>query len=442
MFFLFIGRVFASDESIPVGVAAPQKQEKEAVSLEDCIILAFHNHPELKASLAMRRAAGEQLTQVRAAYFPRVTFSSSYNRSSSNLIQHSGNLDSYGNTFSVSQRIYDFGRTDYAVLSARENLKSVEYDLLNTADNIILDIRESYYAAVAANKFLEVGQESVKQQELHLKQAIGFYQVGTRSKIEVTQAEVALSNAKLELIKAENNIKVTRLKLANAIGVKGSFTAPLEDEMEFIELKMDLERALEYAASHRPDVLKIDTTKRIYKARIGQTIAELYPAITANTTYGYGNEKFNFERNNWSWGVSLNLDVFSGGAKRAAINESKANLQSIEAHKERLWQNIQLEVSKAYLAMEEARQSIDVLEKSLDSARENFLLAQARYEVGLGDNLEFTDARLGLQKAQNDLIRSILEYQTARSRLEKAVGMSVFKPKLYKEFNILGENNG
>ncbi len=94
-----------------------------------------------------------------------------------------------------------------------------------------------------------------------------------------------------------------------------------------------------------------------------------------------------------------------------------------------MWQDINLEVQQYYLNLEEARQRISVLEKSLDQARENFSLAQARYEVGLGDNLEFNDARVALSQAKYDLIKAILDYQIARSRLEKAVGMSVFRPE-------------
>jgi outer membrane protein TolC len=421
---------------------AVTKQAEPKTTLEQCIKTAFKIHPNLKAAIALKDASKSKVYQTKSVYFPQVSFTSIYSRSvienpsSSTEVsiypQTRSESDSYRSTISMTQKIYDFGRTAFAVAVARDNLDAANYEILSVADEIILNIRSFYYSSVAANKILEVSKESVNQQELHLKQAKGFYQVGRRSKIEVTKAEVDLANAKLTLIKSENDTKLAKAKLANAIGMTGSFDAPLDDAIEFVELKLEFDKAIELASKHRPELLKMIAQENSYKNKIYQAKASWYPTLNSNAAYGYTNNRFAFNRIAWGWGVSLDFDIFDGGNRDYSIIESQDNLRYISATRERLWQQIYLEVQEAYLKLEESRRSIEVLEKTLDQATENFKLAQGRYEVGVSDNLEFTDARLALQEAKNNLIKSILDYFIARAKLEKAIGVTVFRDSLFK----------
>ena len=442
---LSIKTAYGSESSSFPTLTESEKKTTDVFKLEDAIELAAKVHPELKSAIALKNAAAAQVVQARSVYFPQVSFNSSYSRSENgNKVTYNTQTgivnasDSYQTSFSLNQKIYDFGRTAYSVIAARENLKTTQYDILTTSDKIILAVRESYYNAVAAEKVLQVTQETIQQQELHLKQASGFYQVGKRSKIEVTKAKVDLANAQLNLIKAENAVELTKIKLANAIGIENLPNKPLNDQINFVEIKMDKSRALEYAKSHRPELLKMISTENLYNARLKQAKAEWYPTLNGNTSYGYSDNNFALANNNfWSWGISLNFDVFTGGNRSAQVTASNENLNSIGSQKVRLWQNITLEVQQVLLNLEEAKKSISVLETALDQARENFSLAQGRYEVGVGDNIEFSDARIALQQAKIDLIKAILDYHISRAQLEKAIGVSVFKTSLKN--NLAGE---
>ena len=436
------GNVFAQEKEAnkPEPSTQSKKAAKKVFYLEDAIELASKVHPDLKSAIALKNAADARVTQTRSVYYPQVSLSSSYSRG------EYGNstvkaTDSFHNSISLSQKIYDFGRTHYAVLSAKENLKAAQYDVLISSDSIILDVRQSYYNAVAALKVLDVTKETIEQQKLHLKQATGFYQVGRRSKIEVTQAKVDLANAQLNLIKAENTVKLTKVQLANAIGLESLPDYPLNDKVNFVELKIEPARALEYAKNNRPDLLKIKANERSYMAQVKQDKAQWYPTLNGSTSYGYNDDHYIFERNSWTWGVSLDFDVFSGGSRNASIKESQENLKSLQENKKRLWQNIILEVQQIILSLEEAKKRISVLETTLDQARENFSLAQGRYEVGVGDNIEFTDARIALQNAKIDLIKAILDYHIAKARLEKAIGISVLKTSLKNNLETNLENS-
>ena len=418
------------------------KDAKKVVSLEDCIYLAFDKHPTLRQSFALREAARAQVVQTRAAFYPWVGFTSSYNRSVSKTTRTNSGVvlpvtvsktDYYSNRISTSQLIYDFGRTRYRVLSASENLKAAHYDLLSEADGVILAIREAYYQAVAARKALDVQKEAVHQQQLHLKQARGFYEIGRRSKIEVTKAEVDLADAELELIRAENSVRLSRYTLANAIGITGSFDYSLDDQVQVAEVEMDRDKAVQYARTRRPEMLKMVAMEQMNNASLKIAKAAYLPRLNSSGGFGYGDNHPALEDFSWSWGLTLQFDIFTSGERAGAVQEAKQRLVSLVASRDRLWQNIYLEVQDAFLKLEESRKRIIVLEKTLDSARENFALAQGRYEVGLSDNLEFNDARLSLQKAKINLISAILDYQIARARLERATGMTLIAREMVRE---------
>jgi outer membrane protein len=440
----------------PAEVSAPSSNTspgKKVITLEDSIEMAVENHPELKAALALKRSADARLTMARSAYYPGVGMRSSYNRSGSgnlpNVDINDGNLitpsqgnssNLYNTSLYVSQNIYDFGRTKYRVMSARENLNASHYDVLSKADRIIFDIEQAYFRAVAAEKAVEVNQEAVEQQQMHLKQAQDFYKIGRRAKIEVTKAEVDLANARQNLLIADNRSKLTKVNLAHAIGVTGSFDYALDDTARKMEIEMDFDTAVNYARNHRPEVLRLQALENQRKAHVGMAKSEQYPTVTGSASYGWRDQNLNLNNNNWGVGMQVNFDIFSGGRKRAEIDDAFNSLEAVQQQNQRTWQVIYLEIQQAFLELNQAENLIEALEKSLENARENFRLAKGRYEVGLSSNLEFTDAQQALNKAQLDYISAVYDYQVARARVEQATGLSVINRNLAERFFELQEN--
>jgi outer membrane protein TolC len=87
-----------------------------------------------------------------------------------------------------------------------------------------------------------------------------------------------------------------------------------------------------------------------------------------------------------------------------------------------LRQSILLEVNQAYADLESASARIGVMESSLKKAKENFELAEGRYQAGVGLSLEVTDAQVAAVKAETDHVQALYDYQLAAARLMKAMG--------------------
>ena len=110
--------------------------------------------------------------------------------------------------------------------AARDTLNATGHNYKTTVDAVILGVKQSYYVHLGSQAIVKVRDETVNNRELLVKQARGFYEVGTRAKIDVARAESNLFNAQADLIAAQNAVKVSWVTLKNALGVEGTGRAP------------------------------------------------------------------------------------------------------------------------------------------------------------------------------------------------------------------------
>jgi outer membrane protein TolC len=106
------------------------------------------------------------------------------------------------------------------------------------------------------------------------------------------------------------------------------------------------------------------------------------------------------------------------------VAQARANLRNLVAQEESTRQNIRLEAEQAYLGLKVAIEQIEVTRKTVDHAKENYELANGRYQVGVGSPLEITDAEVSLATARSNYIQAVYNYKTAEARIEKAMGAS------------------
>ena len=203
-----------------------------------------------------------------------------------------GSFDQYSAGFNVSQTIYDFGKTPTQVKIQKYNFDSSRSDLENVSEQIIFNVRQAYYGVLQTKRNMEVSAESVRQFEQHLEQAKGFFTVGTKPKFDVTKAEVDLGNAKLNLILAENALRLAVVNLNNSIGVPDAPEYTLEDNLSFQKYDITLEDALSKAFQDRPDLKSVVARRQASESSIDLAKTGYYPVLTGNAAYSWSGEKF------------------------------------------------------------------------------------------------------------------------------------------------------
>ena len=128
------------------------------------------------------------------------------------------------------------------VQSARDTLDATQYSYTTTANNIVLAAKQAYYGVLQANALLAVNEETVKDREVTLRQTQAFYDVGTKPKSDVTQAEANLYLAQANLIAARNNVDVAWAALRTAMGVDAFAKQPLAEQRDGVQLAFLSER--------------------------------------------------------------------------------------------------------------------------------------------------------------------------------------------------------
>jgi outer membrane protein TolC len=433
IFFALVMAVFTAN--LCAAAEAPPAAEDfirkgELLTLPRCIGIAVKRQPNIIAYQSAVSATQSRVGQAQANYYPQVALSGGYSRISpvggrstgtTTVSGTGGAYNWYSSSASVTQNIYDFGKTSTQVAIQKLNVDASRSDLENITEQIVFNVKQAYYGVLQAQKNRAVAEEAVKQFQQHLDQAKGFYEVGTKSRFDVTKAEVDLSNARLNLIRADNTLKVAAVNLNNAMGLPGAPEYTIEDNLTFKKYETTLEAALSTAFKNRPDLQAITLRRKASEEAVSLAKTGYYPSLTGNAAYNWGAENFPLDHG-WNAGAALTVPLFSGFLTKQQVSEARANLNAAKANEDLVKQTIVLDVQQAYLNLKEAESRIPTAEITVKQATENLDIANGRYVAGVGSPIEVTDAQVVSINAKTTYIQALSDYKVAQASLEKAMG--------------------
>jgi outer membrane protein len=412
---------------LPIAEAKDLIGKGETLNLDRCISIALQVHPSIRAATGQFKATESRVGLARSEFYPQISLSSSYSRTEPMLTASVNEgiadeaYDSYVNSISLSQNIYDFGRTSRQVKIEELNHYSSGMDLENVRTQVIFAVKQAYWELLRASRNRDVSREVVAQYQQHLDQARAFFEAGTKPKIDVTRAEVDLSSAKLSLLGAENAYRLAVVALNNAMGIPEAPDYTVTDELSFERVDVNLDDALQKAYSNRPDFRSIAIKKKSLEQSIELVRKGYYPFITGTAGYGWGGNSFPLDRG-WNIGAQVTIPLFSGFSTGRQIAEAQANLEVLDANEALLKQTIYQDVKQAWLNLQEAADRIVTAELSTRQAKENLDQATGRYASGVSSPLEVTDALVSVSNAKTSYISALYDYKVAKASMEKAMG--------------------
>jgi outer membrane protein len=412
------------------------------MSLDQLIQIALDNQPRIRSAQAALEGADARVGIARAGYFPVIGTTIGYNRQTSNVAgginPATGNIsvrrvsglsvNRQDFTARLSQNVFDSFRREGRVQAAREDQDAAEFDLSTTRQDVILNVQQAYYNYLLARRLVEVNQEAVRRNIQNLERARGFFEVGTRPKIDVTRAQVDLANAELALVRARNGVAVAFAALNNAIGVPEHTLYRIPEELEIPpetvtpeELVGTLEESTRIALENRTELRALRA--RIRSAASNLTLAkrDFLPSLSADANWNYRGQELPYAPN-WVVGATLTVPVLNPPLF-SQVDQAAANLASAQASEEITAQNIVLEVQQSFVDLVSARERVRTAEVLVTQARENLELAQGRYQVGVGPLIDVTDAQLALTQAESENIQAIVDFKLSEVRLRKAMGL-------------------
>jgi outer membrane protein len=146
--------------------------------------------------------------------------------------------------------------------------------------------------------------------------------------------------------------------------------------------------------------------------------------VSSNAQYSWTGRGYPLQ-DGWNLGVTFSLPLFDDILTTAQVGEAQADAQGLAAQEDDLRQRIALEVRSTLLELRRADESIRVSQETEGQARENLALAEGRYQVGVGNIIELTDAQTLVTSARANAIQALYNFKTALAQLEKATARSL-----------------
>ena len=420
------------------GAASSLSPTGQTLTITDAVRIGLENHPRIRSSNervnSLQAVVGQQL----GAYYPTINFNNRYQTSQSS--SNGGNdhaADNFSSIASLTMTLFNFGKREANVQSARENLDAGQQDYETTRQDTVLAIKTAYYLYLATQALVNVRRDTVRSRELLVRQARGFFEVGTRAKIDVARAEANLYTAQADLIATENAVKVAWVTLRNAMGSPRLPEQPVAEDSPEVEFSMNLAGARNVAFEQRTELKSFAALRRSADQLIANARRSHLPDLNFDAAYGrrHVSDQRGFDtfplQPTWTVGLSFNIPIFDGFRTTNRVEETLHNYYRVRADEEDRRQSIALEVEQSYLRVVETQERIRATESAAKAAKENLDLAQGRYQVGVGSIIEVTDAETLYTDAQTTYVRTVYEYKIADAQLARAMGdtrVGVLKP--------------
>jgi outer membrane protein len=413
--------------TVLIGILLSRMAAAEEWDLKTCLDIGLKQNPTIRAAQKGIEGAQARVKQSQSTYYPILFGEVDYTRfnnpsSVSSSLLNPGDADLTTYFLGLSQNIYDFGRREIKVKAFKEDLKTYQWTLKDIRLSVIDAIRQAYYGVLLAHRVVKVRQGDLERTRDHYKQAQGFYQVGLRAKIDVTQAEVTVITAQKALLQAENNVLTSWVALAAAMGLDKPQRVTLKDDLEIGRVDWILEDLQKEALEKDPVLNRLRVLINFWEIGEEQAKREFLPELTGTAKYGRNTGTFYSDEETWNVGLQLNIPLFSGFYKKYKLEEVRANLSLAKANEETQKLSVISNIQNQYLNQVLAEKQIDVAREALRSAQENMDLAEGRYKAGVGNMLDVTDARNSFFQAETDYNQALYSYTTSRYKVERALG--------------------
>lgn len=437
---------FAVCLGMVVVATAMAQNSATQLTLHDAAIIALEKNPLRKATLADTKVAAAGVREAQSFLMPRVTFSEQATRGNdpvyvfgSKLRQHRFTTDDfslsklntplpYGNFtthFGGNWNLFDSFASWRGINRAKQMNIAASHQLERTDQEILFRTVQSYYGVLVATKQLEVAEHSEKTAKSIMDRSQVRYDAGLVVESDLLSAKVRLAGREQDLIRARNNLELARAQLNAAMGVSVDTKYQLADALaEPSPTPNPVSNWEQKALTTRPDLKRIEAQQSAQELSIAIAKSSFGPRLNAFAGWEMDNPSFvgGGGGNNWLGGIELQIDLFQGGAKRAALSRERANAEKIAALKQAAGDAVRLEVRQAYYDEDASWRQVEVARTAITQAQESLRINQDRYDGGLLTITDLLGAEEAARRTQADYWQALYQSHLSYANLELACG--------------------
>ncbi len=416
-------------------VSFPAKSE----TLKQALAATYKKNPTIAAARAQQKALDENVPQARALYKPTISgqLDAAWSESSSvsSGIWSTSTDDTYSGTLTINQNIYNGGATKATVAQAQANVKSGQYGLVNTTQNIMLQAVQIFMSVLRDNAVVHLRERNIEVLRKELQSTRDRFEVGEVTRTDVAQSEARLATAVAQLQAA----------IATAEGSKASYVQIVGHEPRGLKAPIGISKilptsrasALQMSYVEHPAILAAKVAVEAAEQNIKIQEARIKPKVNF---IGSGYKEYNTDgstsdASSLSATVRASIPIYSGGANYSFIRQAKHQLQQQKLTRDASVAEVQAAVITAWNNLQSSREQIKAARSSVRAAEiaQNGIVEEVK--VGqrttldlLNARQELLDSRVTLVTAERDAVISAYSLLSSIGKLSPDyVGLQVAK---------------
>jgi outer membrane protein len=339
-------------------------------------------------------------------------------------------------TFSLS------GKEFTALKIASEGIEKSSFDLEAVKEDFLLNVASEYFIVLRSKKALEIAVQNVERLTKHRDAAKKRLEVGEVTKTVLLRAEAELAGSKSELIKAENNLRIAKARLAKSVNISGDYD--VKEPRPGIDLDMPAQGSsglgfltencalstidclVETALSERAEIKSAVIQKDIEKKKVKFEEGSYWPDLSIEGVYfreeNEPSSSFGLDERIYG-ALKLDFPFFEGGLKRAEVGQAKARLRQAEYRLSDLKRSIEVEVENSFLLVKRESAVLTQVQAEVEFAIDNYDSVTKQFKYGLADSIDVMDANTLLVTAERELATAKYLYQWSVLRLVRTTGL-------------------
>lgn len=412
------------------------------INLKEIIEIALANNPDKMMAIARIQQAEADLMRANAAFFPAIGFYTEYmegDAPSAYLFKkidqrqlppqtnfnRPGRIENWESGLTGRLNLFNGGRNLLDRMMAETGVAISRLDQQAVENSLVASAIQAYYNSLAARAFIDIARESAATVESQLRVMEVRYRAGGALKSDLLSLQVRLAEARQTLVDSENQYRIALTALSNVMGVNPEPPLRLEKAKVLpVRVPQHYLGGVAYALEHRPEMEKVRQQLVRSRMNIDRARAGYLPRVDLQGKYYMDDPDLDYEtdRENWTVGVMLNWDIFTGFSTRAEELKAKAALDEMLSADRKTALSVKMDVKNAYLNAEAARARLEVAQASVAAAEESLSLVKKQYEGGSATITRYLEAELDRNRARTRAAAAYYDRDKAIADIARAVG--------------------
>jgi outer membrane protein TolC len=431
----------------PWAQASETKTETVVLTLDQALLIAMGKNKDIQKAKEYRNQVEGRYVEERAAALPQLVIHGGISREydESQRALYAGiplpgfsqkipvERESRSATVGLNQVLYSFGQVEAAIRAARIGVKTADDQLLLYQQAALKDVSSAFYDILLSKELNELAVQNLEQKKRHWDEAQKKYKAGTATDYDILAAQVEVENARPEVIRTENLIRVARENLRFLLGLENKEVDAQGTLLTRIVPYPDFKESLVEAWKNRPELADIKHRIGMSEELLNIAKAGNLPILNLKAGYGWQSQDYlpgQADGPAWMAGLFITFPFFDGLRTQGKVVQAKSTLSTLKIEEAKLLDGIVLQTRDSVNKVKESGEIVKGLSGTVEQAQRLLTMAEKGYHFGVKTKLDVDDAQTNLVRAQGNLAKARRDYLVAQILLEWVKGTLTPPPPL------------